>query len=186
MQRGLVGYLVAIAPILFLGVYFFAHGKDEIKASGLFLDLGLEQCVRETLLLSESKFPPELLDSVTDLNCRESGIERIEGIDRMPNLVKLYLSKNSITDIGAIRGLTHLRQLALSGNNISDIRALAKLTDLEVLSLKNNPIVDISPLKGLQTLVMLELEGACVSDFTPLEGYEWYVQEPQGQCAAQQ
>ena len=69
----------------------------------------------------------------------------------------LFLTSNSLTDISGIRLFKNLERLDLQYNQIKDISALKDLIKLEILDirglgLKSDQIEYIKPLKNLKTL----------------------------------
>jgi tetratricopeptide (TPR) repeat protein len=87
-----------------------------------------------------------------------------------PNLERLIVAYNHITELSGVESLSKLKQLGLYCNDITDISAVSGLRGLEYLLLYNNQISDISPLSGLTALTSLWLRHNQISDVSPLEG----------------
>lgn len=71
------------------------------------------------------------------------GLEELDGISSMLNLVELYLEYNEITDLSPLSMLEQLEILDLEGNNIDDITQVQYLSlcpKLRRLALDGNPI----------------------------------------------
>lgn len=131
--------------------------------------------------------------ALTTLDAQWNLIEDITPVMLLPNLERLVLDKNPVTDltpltghpslkifeawdIGPERGerdfsdisvlatIPTLEQLYLSDNAITDLTPLAGLTDMRVLFLIANDITDISPLAGLTNLQLLRLGANMLSD----------------------
>ena len=97
-----------------------------------------------------------------------SVVEIVPVLSGMPNLKRLDLEWNLISDISPIASLTNLTYLDLSGNDISDISPLLSLPNLTRLGLSKNPISDLSVLGGLTHLTELNLLSNNISDLSPL------------------
>jgi len=99
------------------------------------------------------------------------GIENLQGLQYLPNLVTLVLGGNEITDITPLAGLTNLTVLYLFDNQISDISPLENLTALVLLWLGQNEISDITPLTNLTGIDSLTLHDNQITDISPLVGF---------------
>ena len=84
------------------------------------------------------------------------------------DLERLDLSDNAVQDLWPLSGLAELRVLNLSGNRVTDVTALAGLPRLRVLELSDNAVVDLWPLGALPALEYLGLSGNRVTDVTAL------------------
>ncbi len=84
------------------------------------------------------------------------------------DLERLDLSDNAVEDLWPLSGLAELRVLDLSGNRVTDVTALAGLPRLRVLELSDNAVEDLWPLGALPNLEYLGLSGNRVSDVTAL------------------
>jgi Leucine-rich repeat (LRR) protein len=69
-----------------------------------------------------------------------SGRRHISGLDKLPNLKRLYLVSNKISKIENLEQLTQLEMLELGDNKIRKIENLDKLTSLTQLFLGKNKI----------------------------------------------
>lgn len=81
-----------------------------------------------------------------DNRMKEGHIRSLADLTKMPNLKKVFISMQEITDISQ----------------------LAALINLEVVDIKNNPITDISPLGELKFLKRVCLFDTRVTDLSPL------------------
>ena len=97
-------------------------------------------------------------------------VEIVSALSGMPNLKRLDLEMNLISDISPIASLTNLTDLSLYGNSISDISPLSGLSNLTKLILYSNPISDISAVSGLTNLTELWLGNTSISDISALGG----------------
>lgn len=87
-----------------------------------------------------------------------------------PNLKKLILSGNEITDVSGLATLTELTELDISSNKIPDITPLAGLSELKLLNISGNLVSDISMIGGIvPSLTFLDISRNSISDFETLE-----------------
>jgi Leucine-rich repeat (LRR) protein len=152
-------YLIA----LLLFVIIFACGND----SGLnndnedlavsFVDPNLEEVVRETLGMDTATIYLSDLQGITTLDAGDLDIANISGIGNIENLISLNLERNSITNVGPLRGLSDLEVLNLGNNQVEIIDAVSSLISLQTLLLDSNQVSDLSPLAGLTGMVELNL-----------------------------
>jgi hypothetical protein len=80
----------------------------------------------------------------------------------------LYLSGNSITDVGPLQKLAKLQSLNLDRNKITDISPLASTTSVDVLGLRGNQVSDLKPLAKYTDLRLLMLDNNKLTDLSPL------------------
>ena len=112
-----------------------------------------------------------LLDAQFSLfDPQEAAIQDLTGLEHAHNLVELWISRNSVTDISPLTGLTQLITLYLDDNNISDISALSGLTKMGDLRLGRNNISDISALAGMTQMRYLHLRNNSITDISALAG----------------
>ena len=104
--------------------------------------------------------------TLTRLEARKSGIQRLTGLEHATKLTVLDLGGNNISDISPVAGLTNLTELWLWGNRISDISPVAGLTELQRLHLGSNNISDILPMINLTNLTQLWLWGNGISNIS--------------------
>ncbi len=94
--------------------------------------------------------------------------------DELETITELDLRDSSLSDISDLAYMTGLVELNLSFNEISDVSPLAKLKNLETLYLHCNKIKDASPLTELDklksvTLVLNPLSDTSVRDDLPID-----------------
>lgn len=156
---------------------------DPREALGVrFADERLARAVRETALLDPAH--------VHTIKCFQYGIRRLDGIERLPNLLSvdlhmnevsdgsplaklrrvedLHLGLNACHDISFMRTMTSLKSVTLFDNDIEDCSAVKNLMNLEVLHLRFNQIDDVSPLANLSNLRELSLSSNLIEDLSPL------------------
>lgn len=93
----------------------------------------------------------------------------MEGIDKFPNVVSLYVDADYVENISGIGALKHLRELTIhDGNRITDIGEIAKLTELTKLSVTSNQLKNLSILKGMLKIQELTINESEVSDLSAL------------------
>lgn len=95
----------------------------------------------------------EALPVLEKLNLSKNNLSTIEGLDHLTALTSLDLSENHITEIRGLDTLTALESLDLSGNEITEIKGLRNLMNLKTLRLEKNPLTKMT---GLKTLVNME------------------------------
>lgn len=82
---------------------------------------------------------------------------KIENIENLTKLRKLYLNFNRIREIIGLDNLSDLRSLYLQGNRISNISGLKNLKNLEYIYLNNNEISEIAGINYNTNLKMIQL-----------------------------
>ncbi|MFP4432234.1 MAG: leucine-rich repeat domain-containing protein [Spirochaetaceae bacterium] len=185
LRRLLIGSVLSLA--LLVGIYWTL---TTVVRESPFVDEGLEAAVREQLGFRGSYLPVGELETLTELDASQRGIESLEGIEHLPNLRRLNFGGNRIDDFRPLTALAQLQSLDLSDNYISDIEdvhldALAVLEELSELSLRNNRdsahpeepsnferIADISPIARLSGLEILDLRNNHIEELEPLEELE--------------
>ena len=105
---------------------------------------------------------------VIGLNLWYCGLVQIDFLKALPNLTKLELGQNYLSDISVLEFLPNLTYLGLWDNQLSDISVLEFLPNLTYLGLSDNQISDISVLKYLPNLTHLHLENNHLNDLDPL------------------
>lgn len=134
-------------------------------------DTAFKSCINVALGRSSlSKLPITIadLESITQLNGANKGINSIEGIQYMTNLNYLRLDSNNITDISWLNRLKNIKQLNISDNNIENINALFNLVNLTHLYASNTRILDITPLLNLKKLTNLDISNTLVNNLDKL------------------
>ena len=108
-----------------------------------------------------------------DVNFDELGLEDLDGVNSLTNVMSLsfFLNKIANLDAGEFAGLTNLRRLGLSESQITsiDAGAFAGLTNLQTLGLNNNEITSLEPgtFAGLANLRFLALGGNRITNVEP-------------------
>lgn len=75
----------------------------------------------------------------------DEGIEKIESLHLLPDVLSLNLHANQIQTISGLDRLTHLSELDLSDNSIEKVSGLDSLVCLKILNLSSNSIAEITP-----------------------------------------
>ncbi|MFP4425574.1 MAG: leucine-rich repeat domain-containing protein [Spirochaetaceae bacterium] len=181
LRRLLIGSLLGL--VVFGGGYWLL---TNLVQESPFLDRRLEAAVREELGVRGSYIPVSELETLTELDASERGIESLEGIEQLPNLRRLNLGGNRIGDLRPLARLSRLAALDLRDNYISDLEAvhlgsLGELRELTELSLRNNRdsahpeepsnferISDLSPIARLSALEIIDLRNNHVEELSPL------------------
>ena len=106
----------------------------------------------------------ESMNQLRIINLRNSGIgnEGIEVIGKLPDIVKLDLSENHITNIKPLKNLKNLEEVDICDINITNLEPLSELTGLIYLNLHSNLRIDslrpLSKLVNLQTLALKSVQ----------------------------
>ncbi|KAK7493777.1 hypothetical protein BaRGS_00014918 [Batillaria attramentaria] len=107
------------------------------------------------------------------VNLHSNYIQRIEGLERLRNLLHLDLSANQIARMSGLEGLVSLKTLNLSCNLITAVEGVDSLRSLVRLNLSYNQIDDVSGLRSMggsgYQLVQLELHGNKLRNVTHLQ-----------------
>lgn len=105
---------------------------------------------------------PEDLSVLTELPLQQLTLsacglrsEDLEFLKGMPELSKLDLSKNLITDMQFAKELYNLKSLNVSENKIQSVMPIHDKKNLESLDISKNAVEDVSPLGGLSGLKSL-------------------------------
>ncbi|MCG8207164.1 TIR domain-containing protein [Tenacibaculum finnmarkense] len=96
-------------------------------------------------------------EQITGLNISDNKITKIENIDKLINLSRLFLFGNKITKIENLDTLTNLSLLDISFNQITKIENLDKLTNLSKLKIIGNQITKIENIDKLTKLYELNI-----------------------------
>lgn len=108
------------------------------------------------------------LEQLISVDFSQRGITNLSGLEYATNLFELYLSENSISDIGALAGMRSLAFLDLSHNRIIDLSPLAQLTNLWEVYLTQNSIESLTPIVGLKQLGWLSVFDNEIQDISPV------------------
>jgi len=111
-------------------------------------DPNLLAAVETELALTDPNFTD--MCRLTVLDARHLGISNLTGLEQAPSLMRLYLGRNSCSDISALSRLKFLTDLGLQGDNIGSTSILVDLSNLTWLDIFRNQISDISNLTGLR------------------------------------
>lgn len=107
--------------------------------------------------------------NVTRLDISNNNISDITYLQSLPNLEYLNLNNNDVSYMSVLKYLPALNTLYATDNNISDLLPLKHLVNLTALNLSNNSINDLLPLENLTNLVYLNLSSNNISDITYLQ-----------------
>jgi len=155
-----------------------ACGEDDIV---VFTDPKLEAAVRKsigTYVFEQgwgSYWGGDLTGSILDQLDKlwfasNEGIESLEGVECLKNVVETNLNENQLTDIDLLFYLDKLEIMRITDNEISEIESLAGLNSIESLILDDNDISDLGPLAGLSSLRTLSVSGNPVESMEPIAG----------------
>jgi hypothetical protein len=120
----------------------------------IFGDPGLEAAVRAELNQPFGFLNRNDLLDVVELDAASRGIESLQGIENLHNLLILDLTNNAVASLSPLSTLTNLTILNLDSNRITSLAPLAGLFNLDELYLTNlyesehagNTVWDLAPL----------------------------------------
>ncbi|MCF6335710.1 MAG: hypothetical protein L3J12_08215 [Spirochaetales bacterium] len=115
-----------------------------------------------------SMYTDEELAGIKNLSVGNNEIEKITGLERLPNLEDLILRGNNIKDITGIYLPPKLKYIVLSKNPISDISYLYDFPKLIAIGIEYTNVTSIEGIDKLENLVGLGLMGSQIENFSPL------------------
>lgn len=110
-----------------------------------------------------------VLEKQRDLDLSGKGLSDLRPLETLPQLSKLNLSRNLITNVSPLAKLDKLAVLSLSQNSISDLRALGSLLNLSNLELADNEIENTDPLSVLGRVRFLDLRNNGINIACPFK-----------------
>ncbi len=138
-----------------------------------FRDAQLEAAIRDALDKPVKSLFQSDLNKITSLDASGRGIEFLDGIENLDNLVFIDLSDNLIKDVTPLKTVHDLSELNLSRNGITNLDELGfgSLVGLPIkkLYLGENQIEDLTPLYDLASLEVLDLRSNLITNVSPLE-----------------
>ena len=93
-------------------------------------------------------------------------------LENYPNLLRLRVGENDLTDFSALADHPNLEELQVSGNTIPDMTPIAALTNLTELQLHWANITDLTPLHSMTQLSRLDARGLGLTDISFLEDFD--------------
>lgn len=96
----------------------------------------------------------------------------LEGIEKFPNVTKLYIYAGYLKDLKGLDKLTNLKELEIDyASNINNFTELSKLTKLEILHIDSNSIKNLGFLENINGLKTFTLSSSQVTDLSQLKKY---------------
>jgi len=181
------GGCVGLLAVAFLVAHFGFGWLGRGPQARLF-NLPLRAAVYHTLDRSSGPVFRSELNRMRELRSGSEFIEMLAGIEAMPNLERLYLDANLISDLAPLEHLGSLKVLSyndivdvtplgtlqcltsldVTANSIEDVSPLGALVRLHTLELGQNRIVDLGGLTNLSSLTSLKLNDNRITDIAPL------------------
>jgi Leucine-rich repeat (LRR) protein len=133
------------------GQYSFTLNEAQIYTPPLLFsafnmeDKALNTCIQREI--KEKKITAA--GQLKELQCNNSGLKKLDGIELFAALEKLTLNNNQITDLSPLTALHSLQNLQLESNAIVDIKPLSSMPALRVIDLTDNTAI---PCEDLQEL----------------------------------
>ena len=115
-----------------------------------------------------SIYTDEELQEVTQLHIGMNKIEKISGLERLPNLEDLVVNMNNISDIAGIYIPPKLSYISIGRNPISDISYLFDYPQFEGINIEYTNVSSLDGIEKLHDLKSLIMTNAKIEDFSPL------------------
>ena len=143
----------------------------------IFIDQQLQSCFDEEV----SAHGWTATEQVNKLECSDRGIESVEGIQELVNLVELNLSENRIDYLPSLNLLQQLKSLNFNHNRLTDIHGLQGLIGLTQLNLSGNRQLDPVQVKeliqGNRGLTHIGVGHIAMGDLAWLTSWDFDLQE---------
>lgn len=123
-------------------------------------DSKLRQCIENTGI----QFTAQL----QILECTDSKITSINGLEQFHSLSVLNLSNNQISNIDSLGKATRLASVNLTRNRIKSIDALAALPNLRELSIAHNHLNNLEQIPNFSSLQKLYAEHNQIQSLEPI------------------
>ncbi len=120
------------------------HSVNEVVK---FPDPNLEKVIREAIGKQTGNIFESDVERITSLTAENKGIQSLEGIQNLINLMQLNIPYNDgIKDITPLKYLKNLYLLNIFHDNVEDISPIANLTNLTAINFSENQIINLEPL----------------------------------------
>jgi hypothetical protein len=149
---GLMGLPVAaMEPVSFYDWCMQSQKSPAVKATveGLFWVAGTKRCERAAKFLVKL----EVLD-VTGL-----GVRDLRPIAGLPQVKRLVLDRNPVTDLAPLGALKQLQVLSLNQSSLKRLDGVEGIVGLQALALDRTLVRDLRPIQGLKDLRELSARG---------------------------
>ncbi|CAL6075539.1 Conserved_hypothetical protein [Hexamita inflata] len=111
---------------------------------------------QDLILINCKNIKFDFICRVTTLHLTNSGLSKIDGIQKMLQLNELNLDQNNLENVSVLSSLIKLYKLTISNNKIFDLSCLQTLRNLEYLDISQNMLLEVNfviQLKQLYTLL---------------------------------
>ena len=144
-------YGIAVIAVVIGFIAMFLNASDD---SGNKDNPIIEAAIREKISKPTGELTTADFEKMTTLNLRNNQLIDVQGLEKLTQLRRLFLTDCRVSDVKGLEGLTKLEYLELYGNQLTELpKGLEKLTQLRTLNLRNNQLID---LQGLAKLTQLE------------------------------
>ena len=121
-------------------------------------DIIIEKAIRKELKKSTGELTKEDCKKVIKLDLSKKRLTKLpKSLKKIPNLERLWLTQNQLTDLKGLENLTQLTELYIAGNQLVDIKCLENLTQLTRLNLSGNKLTNLKYLETLTSITNLYL-----------------------------
>jgi Leucine-rich repeat (LRR) protein len=97
----------------------------------------------------DKKYTKDEQLNLKKLNCSNSNITSLDGIENLISLKELFCHNNKLTDLIGIENLTLLETLSCYNNQLTDLIGIEKLHNLKVLSCYSNQLTSLIGIENL-------------------------------------
>ena len=177
----LENYLIKREMILLISVLFFSIPISNLSAK----DWKIPENHRLERIICKQVGKKQLTDldlqEVTEIyiNAKYGSCNKLDGIEKLPNLTAIILDPGTITDLNAIIKLKNLTYISIHRNPIKSYKPLDECTNLEGIDLSYLKKVDLSYLQNLSSLKKIYLIDCGLDsidelkNLNPIEVYLW-------------
>jgi internalin A len=103
------------------------------------------------------------------LNVNSTKVRDFSFLTSLPNLERLFLNRNNITNLKGMEQHTQLQELNIEDNKIKDITPISELPSLKSLYASGNEISELPSLRYLKTLEVLSVSENQLSNSNQIE-----------------
>ena len=155
----------------FLLLFILSCGGDETTGANdnESKDPNMEKCVRKKADKLEGELTVEDVKDIETLDCPRMNIKVLDGIEKLPNVSKLYFYENDIVDLSILKNIETLKVLRIEHNKNINPNTLSELIGLEELHAEECGLTTLDSIKNLSDLKVLSVAS---NSLDSLEGLE--------------
>jgi serine/threonine protein kinase len=107
-----------------------------------------------------------------DGTIQRGDIKVLDDLKKLPNLTRVFLSYQNISDLTPLAELSHLESIDLRNNPIEDVSPLGNLVSLKVLTLFDTKVSDLTSLSSCSQLIVLDVGSSQIKSIAALDGLD--------------